>query len=503
MKINPLSIVAALLCGVGFFLLAKSGAVTSGLDPKALVIGVVSAYIIYSGLNSAQLIKDVRKENLTTNNDLLTQKHPAIIKKLEPSTTSIASCSLQSAKYIAEINQKVSPARWFAAASVYFGLFGTIIGLSFAVVGLKNLGTDTQEIKNQILAVVSGFGGSFACAACGILVTVGLVKQLATLDELVETNANLIEIWLQKYINEKTVTSDNILEKLTEQFGIVLKTELAKALSPLEKSSDQLSIALQSFNAIAVSIVEESQNRTTAVENLKNLSAKLNSATDKLEATSGNLAKFAETLAPTAESMRSGSKLIIDSLTSIQPLFSAVADLTNICVQTEQAIRTLQQSTSGLVTIIKETTRESTSESVRTITSRQEELNGMLFPMLTAINDGMNSLNVVIERSDELIKQLPMSTAAERILDDLRNISDSAQQNVSRDATTIASTLDKVTVTEQNIQQTLIAIRATLEQLERSSAKNTYDFARLSSDVNALTAEIAKPFWKKLGDRRN
>jgi mevalonate kinase len=201
--------------------------------------------------------------------------------------------------------------------------------------------------------------------------------------------------------------------------------------------------------------------------------------------------------------MRSGSKLIIDSLTSIQPLFSAVADLTNICVQTEQAIRTLQQSTSGLVTIIKETTRESTSESVRTITSRQEELNGMLFPMLTAINDGMNSLNVVIERSDELIKQLPMSTAAERILDDLRNISDSAQQNVSRDATTIASTLDKVTVTEQNIQQTLIAIRATLEQLERSSAKNTYDFARLSSDVNALTAEIAKPFWKKLGDRRN
>jgi hypothetical protein len=499
MKGSFLSVLASFMGAIGMYFLAKSGVTSSGADYKAITIAVVSAYILFVGTNSFLLIASTFSECAALNKDLLSQEQPSHIKKLEHATTSLSSCSLQATRYVAEINQAVSPARWFAAASVYFGLFGTILGLSFAVIGLKNLGSDTQEIKNQILAVVSGFGGSFACAACGIFVTVVLVRKLASLDDLVEANANLIEIWLQKYIHEKTVTSDNILEKLTEQFGIVLKAELAHAFSPLQNSSNQLSNALSSFNVVAESIVEESQNRTTAVENLKSLSNKINNATDKLEKTSVNLATLSETLAPVATSMQEGTKLITDSIAACQPLFVSAKDLADICNQTNNTIKTLQQTTAGLVATIRDTQRQATQQSIEDLKTFQSDA---IIPIFTQINESMQALNIIIHRSDELIRQLPMSVEAGRILDDLRIISAQTQTDITRDASTVTQTVRSVEETQLAIKETLNNIRGISEQMQRVAANNNIDFNRLSNTVNELTEEISKPFWKKLGDRK-
>jgi len=499
MKGSFLSVLASFMGAIGMYFLAKSGVTSSGADYKAITIAVVSAYILFVGTNSFLLIASTFSECAALNKDLLSQEQPSHIKKLEHATTSLSSCSLQATRYAAEINQAVSPARWFAAASVYFGLFGTILGLSFAVIGLKNLGSDTQEIKNQILAVVSGFGGSFACAACGIFVTVVLVRKLASLDDLVEANANLIEIWLQKYIHEKTVTSDNILEKFTEQFGIVLKAELAHAFSPLQNSSNQLSNALSSFNAVAVSIVEESQNRTTAVENLKNLSNKINNASEKLEKTSVSLSTLSDTLMPVAIPMLEGTKLIVDSITACQPLFASAKELTEICTQTNNTIKTLQQTTAGLVATIRDTQMQATQQSIEDLKKFQVEA---ILPIFTQVNESMQSLNIVIQRSDELVRQLPMSAEAGRILEDLRLISANTQTGIERDAKTVADTVRNVEETKLAILETLNNIRTISDQIQKTAHNNNIDFNRLTNEVNELTEVVAKPFWKKFGDRR-
>jgi hypothetical protein len=119
--------------------------------------------------------------------------------------------------------------RRFANLAVYWGLAGTLLGLSMAVAALGGLSTDTELIRERILGIIGGFGSSFFAALSGVFATIVLGKTVAVYDAEVEAYAADIEAFL----------AEKVLPEHEERFGkhnsleVALGRSIREAMSPI------------------------------------------------------------------------------------------------------------------------------------------------------------------------------------------------------------------------------------------------------------------------------
>lgn len=502
-------VVGTVVVGGSCGALAFVGEPSPAAAAKATIVGGVSAYIAFRALGALDEVNEANAaadevyvdvvKRIVGTPSLISLETSAKLRGPSPSVPEMLARRLADS-----LSAGVSSARSVAGSAVYLGLLGTLFGLTFAVMGLRGLESDPERIKDQILTVVSGFGGSFACALTGIVATVWLSNRLGKFDALVLDIESQVETHLAERVLPVLGTSEEKLAALVAKaVSEGLERRLGGFWTPLVESSLSLSRSAASIEASTQRLENSSQSGQAAAESLKESAEAVTAAVLPLSEASDHLKGATSKIRPVLEGILAGNEGIRSTLHVLTPALEAAKALQGTLDQTERTLAGVDRSMRGITASVHDAAQAAGAENSRLISLQHQALREQVDSAYGELARAMNILSLLIDRADVLLRDLPVAAPATRIIEDLKAAGVEQAQAAQRDATTLRTASERLETTEQKIAAAIGEIRkahselsATLLQLERQTRD-------VRQNIVEVAEYVEQPFWKKLGGRKH
>ncbi|CAN5718061.1 hypothetical protein BH11ARM2_BH11ARM2_26800 [soil metagenome] len=511
----------SLLAGFALGILAAFAAWGGGHDPaslaKAVTIGFVSGYLAFRLVHSLTEINNAQAELGETEafleKALNSFNHPTadrqsqewakavqdnkaahsirVLTELESSADARGAqpgVSEQLARRFGDrLAAKVPYARTTAGSAVYIGLAGTLLGLTFAVFGLRSLAGDADQLRTQILGVVSGFGGSFVCALCGTVATVWLSARLARYDAAVANVEASAETYAAEVLIPAAAPERKLAELVAETVGNALNERLKGFWAPLLEATEN--------------IKENTKALANTAKDIQAITEKAATATESLVLASAGFKETSAAILAILKATNASTKTLDASLTRLEPALKASTELVEVSRKAEEAMNAVRLGVQGIAAAVREETKVAARATVDEIVGQQAALRDAITPPLLQIARALETLRLVVERTEEAARDLPVAAPAARIVEDLRSVARDQASATERDARSVKEAAERLEATERRIIQAMAAVRSAHEDLQRSLTALGEQTDGVANHLDEVTERLDTPFWKRLAGR--
>ncbi|HSI74150.1 MAG TPA: hypothetical protein VK934_13315 [Fimbriimonas sp.] len=491
-----------------------SGQMDSAATTKAGIIGVVSGLVFFLAVIAWDKISQARSQANDLANALEKGAKPPLVVQLEsdararPNSRELPERLAR--KLTDSISQQVTGARSVAAAAVYIGLAGTLLGLTFAVYGLRGLRTDAEQLKDQILAVVSGFGGSFTCALCGIVVTVALSWRLARFDDDLARLEALAEDFVDGICSQAAATNEERIAKaVAKGIADTLEERLTSIWLPLNQFAERINEAGSSISSAAVTLHNASERieqqtiaTAKAAKDLESAANNSREASVSSEASAKALASLSTSIKPTLIKIDDSLEMIAGAIQALQPALQSTKTLETTVERADAAVSTLHGSVEGIAAALRDEVRVAAKQGTAEIIAQQKSLKDQIDPALEELRRAVELLGLQLDRTEQMARNLPMSVPATRFVEDLKASGAGHLAAAERDGEVAKAAADRLIETERKIHQAIEGIRNAHANFEATVAVLKAKAQDVSGNMEGITEYLEMPVWKRLAGRR-
>jgi methyl-accepting chemotaxis protein len=261
-----------------------------------------------------------------------------------------------------------------------------------------------------------------------------------------------------------------------------------------------------SMDQAATSVLDAGKMLTEQIEVSNRITWQLNSISEKITETGQSVAEAgrflqdsSRELIPMYRSIQTGVEGLDRSLGSLYPALESARDLQLTIKAADLVFRNIDNQVSGMASSMHDEIR---SASDRMVSNQQKVLLEGIAPPLTTIGRTMDLLLLLIDRTEQLLRNLPIAVPAKRIVDDLQAAGVAHLAAAERDAKSVADVSERLASTESRMDEVLNELKAAHSQIATSLKELEIETADLARNVGEVSSHIDGPFWKKLGGRK-
>ena len=481
---------------------------------KALAVGAVSGYLAAGAALALSQISAARRGLQEMNSAFHSAvglawfdssadagparpNHPRLVATQEITRrrlklgTDVRVSELVASREVDRLIGEISEPRQFGTMAVYIGLGGTLLGLTIAISALSGISNDAQQIKDQILSVVSGFGGSFFAALTGVIATILVGRAVA------------------RYDQESLDAGESIERYLAEEFIPTLDNRNEFAETVATAVNDAMRAGFSEFGLVLLNIV---RNAEGTVQASSDAAEKLHIASEELRATAGKVvgagaslnsltnqaATIVAQLEPSISAFRDQLTLLQSTSDRMEPLFIAAKDISITLVESD---RRLVRFTDGVDGFIAKFRDELTLGHQR-IEGSLEKQTAALDQLVQGTLNTLADLQAAVSEYSELVRDLPISIPATRLITDLEEVGVKRKLEQARDSEALLKAQQRLSEAEANIGNMLVR----LEEAHASIKNDVSGLGNQTRNTKAQLAEIEeilnRPIWQRLRGRK-
>jgi hypothetical protein len=483
---------------------AASGGEAGGFGlAKAAAVAVFSGGIVYAlgaaldSLNAAKshgrlILDELGRHTL----DLPALHEYELLVRSRGPSVGAASVAEAYATQFADLTQS---ARTYPAIAIQAGFCGTIVGIILASLGLHG-GSAT------VATVVAWCGGSLICTVVGYASSAILGAQLSAFDSQIRTMKILAEGHARELLAHKAELGDDRLAQLISQ-------AVAQSFAQSTEVWDGLRAASKEIQQGGVAIGQSVAQLLNAAERLGEQTEVANRIAWQMDTSSGNIVETAKNTAessrllqdvfvqfmPMFRGMQLGVENLNKSIASIYPALEAAQNLQMTIKAADLVFRNIDSQVAGMAASLNEQMKSAGDQMVL---NQQRAITDGVGPALKTIAHTMDLLLLLIDRSEQLLRNLPLAVPAKRLVDDLNSAGVAHLAAADRDAKTVQEVSLRLETTEARMEAVLLELKSAHTQIAASLKELGTETAEISRQVEEVTAHIEGPFWKKLGGRK-
>jgi hypothetical protein len=473
---------------------------------KAAIVGVFSGGVVF-GLGAAlaalveprnrarQMLDEFRRH---------TQDLPALheFETLARSRGATLGPSGVAESYAIEITDAIQWARAYPGAAVQAGICGTMLGTLLACLGLHFATAGSVSLATVFI----WSGGSLISAVVGFGASAVLNVKFAEFDSDIRNLKVLAEGHARELLAQNSDTQDGRLAEL-------IAKAVAESFGQSRDIWEGLRLSSNEIQRAGVAVGEVSAQMHNAAERLGEQTEVANRVAWKLETTASNIDETAKNTAessrllqeifvqlmPVFRSIQTAMEGLNRSVGTLYPALESARDLQLTIKAADLVFRNIDSQVSGMSATMHDQIK---TASERMVLNQQNALLDGVGPPLKSIAHSMDLLLLLIDRSEQLLRNLPLAVPAKRIVDDLNAAGAAHLAGAERDARTVQEVAQRLETAESRMEAVLQELKSAHTEIATSITALASETAEISRSVDEVTAHIEGPFWKKLGGRK-